>query len=263
MVVLALIFVLLSILVVFKLIVEPTYILVFKKPLYIHYYPFPKKINEIQRSILRQEFRFYSQLSDKRKIYFEHRVHTFLKKYEFIGNGISVDNNEIKIIVAGTYVMLTFGMRTYLTTAFDKIIMYPVVYYSTVNQTYHKGEFNPKMKAVVFSWNDFLSGHQSSSNNLNLGLHEFTHALHIGATKRNYTSDVIFTDEFNAILEYLQDINFRKKIQTDGYFRAYAFENKFEFLAVLLEHFFETPNEFQRLYPELFGHRKRMINFQQ
>lgn len=255
-------FIVLTLLIIFKLVVEPLHILIFKKPIYIHFYPFPRKISVLQQNILRREFHFYSRLSDKRKQYFEHRISVFLSRYQFVGNGISVDNEEVKTIVAGTYVMLSFGMRQYLTSTFTKIIIYPNIYYSTINEAYHKGEFNPNMKAVVFSWSDFLSGHQITNNNINLGLHEFTHALHFGAKKRQYTSDVIFIDEFNAILEYLQDAEFRQKMVDDDYFRDYAFENQFEFLAVLLEHFFETPEEFNRIYPELFTHVKRMINFQ-
>lgn len=258
---LALIFVVLTLLLLVKLIAEPLFVLVFKKPLYVHYYPFPRKITEIQKSILRKEFHFYRNLSTKRKTYFEHRVSAFLAKYQFVGSDVGADKDEVKMIVAGTYVMLTFGMRQYLTSVFDKIIIYPTVYYSTVNEAYHKGEFNPKMKAIVFSWTDFLSGHQITNNNINLGLHEFTHALHISSKKRNYSSDVIFVDEFNAILEYLQDADFRQKMVNDNYFRDYAYENQFEFLAVLLEHFFETPEEFKRFYPELFEHVRRMINF--
>ena len=259
---LAVIFVVLTFIILLKLVVEPLHIFIFKKPLYIHYYPFARKLNAHQQAILRREFTFYNKLSEKRKQYFEHRVNTFLSKYKFIGNDISVVNDEVKMIVSGTYVMLTFGMREYLTPVFDKIIIYPNIYYSTVNENYHKGEFNPHMKAIVFSWEDFLSGHQISNNNINLGLHEFTHALHIGAKKRQYSSDVIFIDQFNAILEFLQDSEFRQKMLSDNYFRDYAFENQFEFLAVLLEHFFETPEEFSRIYPELFNHVKLMINFQ-
>lgn len=259
---LALIFVVLTVLILFKLVVEPLHILVFKKPIYVHYYPFPRKISAAQKAILRREFNFYSRLSEKRKKYFEHRVSAFLSRYQLIGNEIAVENDEIKMILAGTYVMLSFGMRQYLTTTFNKIIIYPNVYYSTVNNDYHKGEFNPNMKAVVFSWADFLSGHQITNNNINLGLHEFTHALHFGAKKRQYSSDVIFVGEFTAILDYLKDDVFRQKMLEDRYFRDYAFKNEFEFLAVLLEHFFETPQEFNRIYPELFAHVKRMINFQ-
>ena len=262
MIALGIVFVVLTILILFKLVAEPIYMLLFKKPIYVHYYPFSRKLTSVQQSILRKEFAFYARLSEKRKEYFDHRVSTFLSNYQLVGNGISTEGEEVKMIISGTYVMLTFGMRQYLTTVFDKIIIYPSVYYSTVNEQYHKGEFNPKLKAVVFSWEDFLSGHQITNNNINLGLHEFTHALHIASRKRYYSSDVIFIEEFNAILEYLENTDFRQKMLDENYFRDYAFENQFEFLAVLLEHFFETPEKFNRIYPELFVHVKRMINFQ-
>ncbi|MNE98397.1 Protein MtfA [compost metagenome] len=45
------------------------------------------------------------------------------------------------------------------------------------------------------------------------------------------------------------------------YFRAYAYENQFEFLAVVLEHFFESPEIFQKEFPELYERVRRMINF--
>ncbi|WP_418264159.1 zinc-dependent peptidase [Flavobacterium faecale] len=44
------------------------------------------------------------------------------------------------------------------------------------------------------------------------------------------------------------------------YFQLYAYSNPFEFLAVILEHFFETPQMFKKQHPELFASVSRMIN---
>ena len=71
--------------------------------------------------------------------------------------------------------MLTFGMRHYLINLFKAIIIYPNAYFSNTNQEFHKGEFNPIMKAIAFSWEDFILGHQTANDNINLGLHEFAH----------------------------------------------------------------------------------------
>jgi Mlc titration factor MtfA (ptsG expression regulator) len=46
-----------------------------------------------------------------------------------------------------------------------------------------------------------------------------------------------------------------------SYFRDYAYLNSVEFIAVILEHFFETPSEFEARFPELYGKVKKMINF--
>jgi Mlc titration factor MtfA (ptsG expression regulator) len=48
-----------------------------------------------------------------------------------------------------------------------------------------------------------------------------------------------------------------------NYFRLYAYTNQYEFIAVILEYFFETPREFKQKLPELYGMVKKMINFKE
>jgi Mlc titration factor MtfA (ptsG expression regulator) len=241
-------------------VVEPAYVLFFNKPLYIHWYPFSKELKSNQRQILINDFPFYNGLSPKRKMYFEHRVNEFIANYKFIGKEIVI-TEQMQMLIAGTYVMLTFGMRNYLIRLFNKIIIYPSSYYSTSNQEFHKGEFNPKMKAIVFSWEDFLLGHSTSNDNINLGLHEFSHVLHFHCLKSNDPSAIIFFDEFKEVIKYYTDPNLNMELKQKGYFRLYAYADQFEFLSVILEHFFETPRIFKTTHPELFSHIVAMINF--
>lgn len=252
--------ILLLMLIVYR-IVEPTYMMIFNKPLYIHFYLFPKKLTENQKQILEKEFSFFRRLTKKKKVFFEHRVATFIKQYQFIGKEEILVTDEMKITIAATYVSLTFGMRHYLIGLFNKIIIYPSAYFSTTNQAYHKGEFNPIMKAVAFSWEDFILGHQTTNDNLNLGLHEFSHILHFYGLKSNDPSAIIFYDQYNKVITYYNDDTLNKKLTEKGYFREYAYENRFEFIAVILEHFFETPHLFKTQYPELYQQVSKMINY--
>lgn len=245
---------------VFFSILEPIYVFFYNKPLLVHWHLFPTPIAEEQRSFLSLNFPFYARLSPSKKRVFEHRINKFIEKYEFIGHEINIID-EMRLLVAGTYVMLTFGMRHYLSDLIHKILVYPTVYYSTLNDLYHKGEFNPRMKTVVFSWTDFLSGHGVASDNINLGLHEFTHVLHFHCLKKNDVNSVIFQDEFEAILTIFKTPHLIQAINDKAYFRKYAYENQFEFISVLLEHFFETPKDFEKNHPTLYGHVKRMINY--
>jgi len=234
---------------------------IFHKPFYVHYYPSPKNLARNQYEILFNEFPFYKKLSPKRRAYFEHRTASFIERYEFIGkDGFEVDE-RVKVLISATSVMLTFGMRTYLYKVFDKIIIYPSSYYSTINETYHKGEFNPNMKAVVFSWEDFETGLLYNNDNINLGLHEFTHVLNFQGLKSEDASSLIFARFFNEIRKEANHAPNRARLMASGYFREYAYTNDFEFLAVILEHFFETPEKFKSEFPELFHKVKRMINF--
>lgn len=247
----------------FRWIVEPVYVYVFNKPLYVHWYLYTRKLEDSQISILQNEFSFYQKLSAQKKIFFEHRVASFIRKYQFIGKDDFDINDKVKVKIAATYVMLTFGMRHYLIDNFDKIIIYPEPYFSTINKQYHKGEFNPRLKTLVFSWKDFQEGFYHANDNLNLGLHEFSHALYFHGLTDKDQSSVVFSDSFDKIKEYLVNPEIMKQLIDSNYFRIYAYTNQAEFIAVVLEHFFETPHVFKKEFPELYHHVSVMINFQE
>ena len=236
--------------------------LVFSKPVYVHFYPFPKKMDESHKEVLRSGFVFYRDLSPQRKLYFEHRVLSFIDNYVFVGRNELVVTDEMKLKIAATYIMLTFGMRRYLLDVFAGIIIYPDVFES-VNGNIHKGEFNPNSKAIVFSWKHFQEGFDFDNDNLNLGLHEFAHALHFDSVRKRRpgSSGIIFTDTYNEIMAFIDNPEKRQKLMDSNYLRLYAYKNSYEFIAVLLEYFFETPREFMQKQPELYGMVKKMINY--
>lgn len=234
--------------------------LVFAKPFFVHFCPFPKKISPAALHFLNANFPFYVGLSDKKKVYFEHRIACILNKYEFVAREDFVITEEVKVHVAATLTMLSFGMREYLCEVFDKIIIYPSVYFSRITKQYHKGEFNPNTKAVVFSWEDFQKGFDVSSDNLNLGIHEFAHVLHYQGLQSSGSGAVLFSRMYTIINEEMSDAEFRKQLIQSNYFRLYAFTNQFEFLAVILEHYFETPLEFETRFPDLYDKVSLMLN---
>lgn len=247
----------------FLMILEDTYSTVFNKPFYIHFYPFPKKLPPSQKLILSQQFEFYKKLSPKRKQYFEHRVASFIEKYSFYGKDNLVVSEEMKVLIGATSAMLTFGMRTYLYTVFDKVILYPDIYLSQTTKLYHKGEFNPSVKALVFSWKHFQEGYELVNDNLNLGLHEFSHILHYESLKSIDVSAIIYRNNYEQLLKEVKQPSNRERLINSDYIRNYAFTNEFEFMAVILEHFFETPNDFKHLFPKLYQNVKTMINYKE
>jgi Mlc titration factor MtfA (ptsG expression regulator) len=235
-------------------------IALFHKPLYIHLYLNPKKISPEEASFLRQKFPFYQKLSEKHIVYFNHRLATFKETYQFIPREDFQINREMQTLVAGTYVMLTFGMRRYLINSFDKIIIYPEEYYSSYTEQYHKGEFNPRMKAVVFSWKDFMAGYEIGNDNLNLGIHEFSHVIHHHSLRSNDGSSLAFRKQHDRLHKEVNHPPNRQKLIDSEYFRIYAYTNHFEFISVIIEHYFETPNAFKMQFPELYENVSKMLN---
>lgn len=245
----------------FKMI-EMGYVLKYKKPLYNHFYFILKRLNGKEKAVLQAQFSFYKRLDNKEKTYFEHRVASFIKDKDFIGRDGVIITDEIRVLIAATAVMLTFGFRDFYIGLISKIIIYPKAFYSNTNKAYHKGEFNPKLATLVISWEDFNKGFTNEKDNINLGIHEFTHAIHINSIKERDVSSTIFSDSFKELSDLLAtNETLRNNLMASNYFRKYAFTNQFEFLAVAIESFIETPKDFKCEFPEVYSKVKQMLNF--
>ncbi|WP_375238255.1 zinc-dependent peptidase [Aurantibacter sp.] len=238
------------------------YYRLFNKSIIVHFYPFKKTLPQADKAYLLANFKFYKNLVPKRQRFFEHRVTVVLNKKEFIARQDFQITQEVKLLISATAVMLTFGMKNYIIKALERVIIYPKVFYSTINDDHHKGEFNPSLKAIVFSWEDFVSGYDIDNDNLNLGIHEFTHAIHFNSLSQNDYSSKIFKKSFNDLTLFLsKNEALRKELIASKYFRDYAFTNQFEFLAVLIENFIETPEDFKSHFPNLYEKVKQLLKF--
>jgi len=234
----------------------------FQKDPVIHSAKRKIKLSRLQKDILIKNVDFYGKLNKVHQEHFEHRLATFIRTYEFIGRDGFEVNAKAKVLIGSSYTMLTFGKRKFITDVFSRIIIYPDIFLSTITHRKHKGEFNPKYKTVVFSWRHFIEGITIKNDNINLAIHEFTHIIHIKSLKKRDASSMVFKQEYQRLIDYLQNNKqVRKKILESNYFRPYAFENQYEFMAVLTESFIETPQEFKQKFPSIYKKIKRMLNF--
>lgn len=229
------------------------------RPFFLYLYWRPKKLTSSDLALLRHHSPFYRTLSARKRIYFEHRVAVFLNRYSFHGRSGFQVTREMELAIASVYIMMTFGLRRYLTSVFDRILVYEHAYESSVTGQMHKGEFNPMARCVVFSWEDFLNGH-AADDNMHLGIHEFAHVLHFHVSRSTDLSATLFRLQFNRIMAEVTHPPNKAALINSGYFRDYAFTNAYEFLAVIMEHYFETPSEFREKFPQLYQRVSRMLN---
>lgn len=241
---------------------EQTYAETKNKPFFINFILIKRKLTKGQLSILRNQFSFYNKLSSKDRKIFEHRVASFIDDKQFHARQDIELTDEIKVLIAATAVKLTFGFRSYLLPILRTILVYPGPFYSRINEQLHKGEVNPQLGLLALSWEDFVEGYDDANDNLNLGIHEFGHAIHLNSYKYNDVSAMIFKDNFKALKQYLKaNEDIRKELVSTRYFREYAYTNEFEFVAVLIECFIETPQEFKTKFPEIYNYVRNMLNF--
>jgi Mlc titration factor MtfA (ptsG expression regulator) len=218
-------------------------------------YLFLRNLEKKYKPFLSQYFSFYNSLSNKNKLVFERRVQKFIDIKKYIPRGgIKEITPEMKAMIAGCAVQLTFGYPSVYFRHFWRILIYPDNYYSTITKKYHKGEVNQR-GLIVISWKSFKDGFVYPSDGINLGLHEMAHALRLLNIVENeeynfYDREIMKAFDREAANETIKIINSAEGISL---FRNYGITNKDEFFSVAVECFFERPGEFKNYNPELYS----------
>lgn len=228
-----------------------------KKPCFVYTFDIGKGLNPIEEDILYKYFKYYRLLPENKKRIFSHRVRKFMNCKTFEGRKNLEVTDEMRILISATAVKINFGFRNYKLPHFHTIIIYPDEYFSSVTNTTNKGETNTQ-GVIVFSWKDFLKGFEIEDDSLNLGYHEFAHALFVD--EKSHTTNPCFTYYYEKWYEILRDGHTVKKIRDNNLFRDYGTVNENEFFAVALEIFLETPEKLKNELPELFDLMCLMLN---
>ena len=126
---------------------------------------------------------YYFNLSPQGKRKFLRRVLYLILRKTVVGyQGLEVNLN-MAILVLSAQVQLTFGMRRFSMPHFKKIILYPDVFYSRYFNQDVKG-LTSGLGFINLSWRHSKEGYEDGEDNLNLLLHEFSHALMIELKKQ-------------------------------------------------------------------------------
>lgn len=200
-------------------------------------------------------FPFFNRLGRKGQRIFEGRVQQFIDGREFISRGgIPEVTDEMKVLIAGSAVQLTFGYPDINFEYFDKILIYPDEYYSTITRSYHKGEVNAG-GIIVLSWRSLKEGFQDEEDGIHLGLHEMAHALRIIRKMEDEEAYHFFdTEKMRAFdLEAYREIAKMTEGEEPSLFRDYGATSIEEFFSVSVEVFFEKPDAFFDYNPTLYA----------
>jgi Mlc titration factor MtfA (ptsG expression regulator) len=205
-------------------------------------------IHEIY-NVLLFEFPYFKKINEEKRMLLCNRTKKFIDGTDFIPKkGLNLTSRMI-ILIASCSQQLTLGFKKhYGYDYFDKIIVYPEKYLSTITQKMHTGEMNTA-GIIVLSWEDFYKGMSIDDNAQNVGLHEFAHALEFMDIANKDVDEI-----YSACLDKFITIGSHYLKNNPGkiFFRNYATTNMSEFLAVATEYYFEKPKEFFQQEPELF-----------
>jgi hypothetical protein len=218
-----------------------------------------RSLSKKKKEILIRYSKFYGLLPPKSKLIFENRVAHFLARKTFVPRKLREVSTEMKVCISAAAIQLIFGLPTVELSHFKFILVYPDEYYSTITKKYHKGEVNPRHRAIVVSWKAFVEGF-ALNEGINLGLHEMAHALHLENNIRNGESDFLSPHNLSKWDELASMEIESLRNNSNTFFRNYAGTDNHEFFAVAIENFFERPKAFIAYNAELYQCLAALLN---
>ncbi len=213
---------------------------------------------EIIHAELDNFFPYFKTLSPELKKRFVNRTYHFIKEKKFVPRQNLFLSQHIVIIISACAIQITFGLDEYLIEHFEYVLIYPDIYDSPVTGKRHRGETNLG-GFICLSWNHVQTGVDNTNDNYNLGLHEWMHALRFNSFK-GARSDYFFEAYINKWIATSMHEYRKLRRGEPSIFRKYGAENINEFLSVCTEHFFESPDEFEKESSELFKQTCILLN---
>ncbi len=221
-----------------------------------------RRITARERQFISEFLVPFRQFNPDQKKAFLKRFAWFKSKKLFVFYGGITNQEKIKAYVSASAALLTLGIRDFrFEKSISRIIIYPDKFYSRIGKNHHIGEYNPNLKILVFSAADLENGFKIPNDNRNLGIHEVAHALMFETRKKSSWEARRFKVGLARIKRIYNQEDFQKKLGESTYFRGYGKVNFYEFFAVAMENFIESPSEFSGKYPDLYDTIRRMLNF--
>ena len=210
------------------------------------------------RSTLENHFEYYQKLNEEEKTRFFTRVCYLIRAKRIRG----VKGMEITIIhrtlVCACIVQVTFGIPNARMSHVRSILIYPDIFESYFTRHKMKGSYNVK-GILNLSWPDFIAGYEDPNDCFNVGIHEVAHALQLGSIM-GYVQDDFFSvyhEKWELLSKRLLG---KRRVGELDFLRSYSKTNDKEFFAVVVEHFFENPQELKDETPGMYYHLCILLN---
>lgn len=211
-----------------------------------------------REGFLINKFPYYKALSAKGRHKFMHRYRALLNVKEFIGGDGFTVTDEMRYYIIACWVQVTYGLERFHMPDFQKIIVFESTFYSRMIERQVKG-LTSNAGFIYLSWEDFVSGYENPKDNYNLGIHELSHAFLLSTYyKENF--DINFSSYIDEWFEATKLEFDRLSAGIPSYLREYAGTNSFEFFAVCMENFFETPEILKEKIPGIYYHLCYLLN---
>ncbi len=210
--------------------------------------PFP----EAWRATLEEWVDYYRALDETEKRRFEREVRWFVDEQVITGPRGAQVEDELKVLVAASAVVITFGRPGFRYPKLRDI----VIYERSFDEEYGAGGNILGMVhgqgPILFSARSLRQGFRGERDGHNVGYHEFAHVLDFDQGRADGVPGIM---PWGTLQPWLAVMHRESARVAKGrhLLRRYASKNEAEFFAVATEMFFEKPAKLKAEHPELYA----------
>jgi Mlc titration factor MtfA (ptsG expression regulator) len=222
--------------------------------------PFPSAWEQA----LQAHVAFFRALSEPEKERFRQLVKIFLDEVRITGIRTEVDET-VRALVAASAVIPIFGFHDWEYHRLGEVLVYPNSFgekyelagdaerntLGIVGTDYLRG-------VMILSKPSLLAGFDIPSSADNVGIHEFTHLVELEEVERGLPAEV----PWKAVKRWVQYVGqeLAHPPANHSYISDYAYTNEHEYLAVLAEYFFKSPEVLREKDPRLYAMLREMFH---
>jgi Mlc titration factor MtfA (ptsG expression regulator) len=223
--------------------------------------PFPG----VHEAILNSRVAFYRALDDEQKARFRQLVQVFPDEVRVTGVRTDVDETT-RILVAASAIIPIFGFHDWDYHRLSEVLVYPATFnrkYKTEGKAADRDilgltGLGHLSGVVILSKPALIEGFANTSDKQNVGVHEFAHLVEQEEVTYGLPPEV----PANVICEWVAfvDRELTHPEANKAHINQYGYTNEHEFLAVLTEYFFESPETLKSRDPVLYDMLRQMFH---
>ena len=204
--------------------------------------PFPASWEQI----LQSHVAFFRALSDPKKERFRQLVMVFLDEVRITGIRTELDDT-VRVLVAASAAIPIFGFHDWEYHRLGEVLVYP----NSFGEDYQAAGNADKhilgmvglqhlRGVMILSKPSLLAGFDIPSSKDNVGIHEFTHLVEQEEIEHGLPPEI----PWQAVKHWVHYVKreLSHPSRNRSYINSYAYTNEHEFLAVLAEYFFKSPD---------------------
>jgi len=222
--------------------------------------PFP----QVWEGTLRSTVAYFNGLSNEQRERFRQLVKVFLDETRITGIRTDVDETT-RVLVAASAIIPVFNFGDWEYSTLGEVLIYP----GNFDHNYRTDGDLPRdtlgmvgvghlRGVMILSKPALLSGFDITTDKDNVGIHEFAHLVDGADGAIDGVPPGVPPEVTGAWIEWIGK-ELTDPPQKRSHIKRYAYTNEAEYLAALVEYFFEAPDVLKRKNPELYRMLAKMF----